>query len=86
MSTAGYGRFYALIVWCEPDYCWGCLAVSDDRAKLELLRVRMESFGPFPVRVIETPSLDDDDVERAGQAEAWPEHVAFLNHEARGLS
>lgn len=79
-------RSYALVVWSLPDFSFACIAVSSNRKRLEALCTRLLMFVQHDFRVIETPSLDDEAVEAAGLGLPWPEEVAFLHHEADGIS
>lgn len=61
-------RAFALIIWSDVLSQWGCLAVSEDRSKLDALKLRLDAFSNGQHMVIETASMEDDDVEAAGLA------------------
>lgn len=76
---------YALLMWSDLALSWVSIAVRWDRSVLDDMAERVICWLPVHTRVIEAASLDDDAVEAAGRAEPWPDHVAFLHHEAFGV-
>lgn len=78
-------RGFALVVWCEPGFCWASVCVSEKRELLVELCERLRLFGPGEFRVIEAASVEDDAVEVAGEALPWPAGFAYLNHESYGI-
>lgn len=61
-------RAFALIVWSDVLSQWCCLAVSLERTKVASLKDRLDAFVVGHFMVIETASMNDEDVERAGLA------------------
>lgn len=58
------------------------LALGDDRSRVEHLRDRLVVYGDVRCIVVESASLEDDDVLEAWQCLAAPEGVDWVRPEA----
>lgn len=74
MSAPGY----ALCVWSNPEGCWASIAVSEDRARIDSLAVRLSLFTELRVRVLVAESCGDDDIVEASSALEPPGDLVFL--------